>query len=416
MQSNKGLLPLALAIGSLFTATAVRADGIDVHGYVRTQVGGTSEGGNLQCFGEGAWPIRSKYRLGNECDNFASVTTSVPFGKSDGAWAKFHQTLSFKEKGKQPWEDTTDNKNFNIASEQAYIEAGGFFDGSAALDGAKVWVGKRFYNRHDIHMSDYYYWGNNGTGAGIEEINLGTAKLSLAYFQTGGNANAVDDIVGKRVSARFYDVNVNPNGKLEGELVLLSGSTASKDATKETGKGAMLFLQHTQTGLMGGWNKASLVIGEKLGSGFEWLPSYQGGGVSKGKSWRVHDHFYFAPAGTKISGVVTASYGRANFGGDNDNVWTSVGIRPQYNHSDLHSTVLEVGYDQGKTDGGAKPKIAKVTVAQQLTLQSGFWARPALRAFVTHAKWNDAAGTQANGVFGTRKSGTTYGFQAEVWW
>ena len=53
MQRNKGLLPLALAIGSLFTATAAQAYGIDVHGYMRSQVGGTSEGGNLQCFGEG---------------------------------------------------------------------------------------------------------------------------------------------------------------------------------------------------------------------------------------------------------------------------------------------------------------------------------------------------------------------------
>lgn len=403
-----------LAVGALTAAGAARAEGIDLHGYVRTQVGGTSEGGNLQCF-NGAWPIRSKYRLGNECDNFASATMTVPFGKSDGAWAKYHQTLSFKEKGIQPWEDTTDNKNLNIASEQAYIEAGGFFDGGA-LDAASLWVGKRFYNRHDIHMSDYYYWGNNGMGAGIQEINAGAAKLSLAYFQTGGNANGVDDIVGKRVSARFYDIDTNPNGKFEGELVLLKGSTASKDATKETGSGTMLFLQHTQSGLAGGWNKVSLVVGEKLGSGFEWLPSYQGGGVAKGKSWRIHDHFYFAPAGTKITGVVTASYGRANFGGDKDNVWTSFGIRPQYNHSDYHSTVVEIGYDSGKTDGGAVPKLAKVTLAQQLTLSSGFWARPVLRAFVTHAKWNDAAGTQAGGVFGTKKSGTTWGAQAEVWW
>jgi maltoporin len=410
-----GLMPLALAMSGLFVAAAAQAEGVELHGYVRTQVGGTSEGGNLQCFGgDGTWPIRSKYRLGNECDNFASTTAIIPFGKSDGAWAKYHQTLSFKEKGKQAWE-STDDKTLNIASEQAFIEAGGFFDGGA-LDAAKVWVGKRFYNRHDIHMSDYYYWGNNGMGAGIEEINAGPGKVSLAYFQNGGNANGVDDIVGKRYSARFYDIDVNPNGKLEAELVLLNGSTASADATKETGNGTMLFLQHTQSGVLGGWNKFGIVYGSKLGSGFEWLPTYQGGGVAKGHSWRIHDHLYFAPAGTKITGVVTASYGKANFGGPNSNTFMSVGIRPQYNYSDLHSTVLEIGYDAGKTDGGNKPKVAKVTLAQQLTLSTGFWARPVFRAFVTHAKWNDAAGTQANGVFGTKKTGTTFGAQAEVWW
>lgn len=414
MQKKLGLMPLAVALSGLFVAAGAQAEGVELHGYVRTQVGGTTEGGNLQCFGgDGTWPIRSKYRLGNECDNFGTATVSVPFGKSDGAWAKYNQTLSFKEKGKQPWEDT-DNKTFNVASEQQFIEAGGFFDGGA-LDAAKVWVGKRFYNRHDIHMTDYYYWGNNGTGAGIEEINLGGPKLSVAYFQTGGNANGVDDIVGKRLSARVFDIDVNPNGKLEAELVLLKGSTASADPTKKTGSGSMLFVEHTQNSLMGGWNKLALVLGSKLGSGFEWLPSYQGGGESSGSSWRIHDQFYFAPAGTKITGLATASYGKANFGGA-DNTWMSFGIRPQYNYSDVHSTAVEIGYDAGQTDSGAKPKLAKITIAQQLTLSPGFWARPVLRAFVTHAKWNADAGTQANGVFGTKKAGTTIGAQAEVWW
>jgi maltoporin len=39
-----------------------------------------------------------------------------------------------------------------------------------------------------------------------------------------------------------------------------------------------------------------------------------------------------------------------------------------------------------------------------------------LRGFVTHAKWNGDNGTVANGVFGTKKSGTSFGVQAEAWW
>ena len=113
---------------------------------------------------------------------------------------------------------------------------------------------------------------------------------------------------------------------------------------------------------------------------------------------------------------MTASYGKANIGGANSNTFMSFGIRPQYNYSNLHSTVLEVGYDAGEPDGGSEKKVDKVNLAQQLTLSTGFWARPVLRAFVTHAKWNDDAGTQANGVFGTKKTGTTFGAQAEVWW
>lgn len=41
-----------------------------------------------------------------------------------------------------------------------------------------IWAGKRFYQRHDVHMIDFYYWDISGHGAGIENIDLGFGKLS----------------------------------------------------------------------------------------------------------------------------------------------------------------------------------------------------------------------------------------------
>ena len=32
---------------------------------------------------------------------------------------------------------------------------------------ATVWAGKRFYQRHDIHISDFYYWNMSGPGAQV---------------------------------------------------------------------------------------------------------------------------------------------------------------------------------------------------------------------------------------------------------
>ena len=43
-----------------------------------------------------------------------------------------------------------------------------------------LWAGKRFYQRHDIHMNDFYYWDISGPGAGVENIDLGFGKLSVA--------------------------------------------------------------------------------------------------------------------------------------------------------------------------------------------------------------------------------------------
>jgi maltoporin len=418
MSKKFGLLPVAFAVGAALIGPSAMAEGIDFHGYFRVQAGGTSEGGNLQCF-QGPFPIRAKYRLGNECDNYAEPSITFPFGDTNAVWGKYKLTIALQSKGTQDAESTAPDSEgvskFNLLQRENYFYAGGFF-GKGAFENSTLWVGQRFYNRHDIHMNDYYYWSNSGPGAGIEEISAGPVKLSLAYFQNGGNANQADDIVGKRVALRFYDIDTNPNGKLEGELVLLKGSTATNTAA--TGSGQMLFLEHTQNGLLGGFNKLALVIGKDQGAGFEWLPSFPSVGEQKGKSWRVHDHFYFDFKGTPWTGTATASYGKWTPDGSDGFTWISAGIRPQYNFTDTFSVAVEAGYDQGKDSSAVTSKVAKLTVAPQLALSRGVWARPVLRAFVTYAKWNDpakAAGI-ANGVFGDKKNGTTFGVQAEAWW
>ncbi len=48
------------------------------------------------------------------------------------------------------------------------------------LPGSTLWAGKRFYQRHDVHMIDFYYWDISGPGAGLENVDLGFGKLSLA--------------------------------------------------------------------------------------------------------------------------------------------------------------------------------------------------------------------------------------------
>ncbi len=429
-------LALAAAAASALVASAARADGVEFHGYMRTQVGSTSKGGGLQCFGGSSYyPIRAKYRLGNECDSYGEAEVVAPFGKADGAWAKYHLMVALLENNATDFEGTApstsinfDDKTFKltqafqVASRQNYVHAGGFFGENNAFQDAKIWVGKRFYNRHDTHINDMYYWANTGPGAGIEDIQLGkVAKFALAYHSRNtngsnpGNGNAIGDGIHKRVSARFYDIPVNPNGTLEGEYVYHFGSIADPNQTE--GKGHQIFLEHTQSKLFGnGYNKVALVYGTKLGEGFDWLPVNAGAtqGAEGKNSWRLHETFYFDFG--NVTGMATAVYGVRNFNGGGKHEWTSYGVRPQYNFNDNFSIAAEAGFDQGKMTGSATKKIAKLTVAPQLALSKGFWARPVFRAFVTYAKWNAAMGTVANGVFGDAHNGMTYGVQVENWW
>ncbi len=160
--------------------------------------------------------------------------------------------------------------------------------------------------------------------------------------------------------------------------------------------------------MLGGFNKLALVIGNgQGGSGFEWLPTYASGGKQEGSSVRVHEHLYFDFKGTPWTGTATASYAKLNPTGPGDLTWTSFGIRPQYNFTNTVSVAVEAGFDQRRdsTGGSTKTgKLTKLTIAPQLALSRGVWARPVLRAFVSFASWNDEtrASGIANGVFGTK--------------
>jgi maltoporin len=411
-------LALATAAAGALVAPAARADGVEFHGYMRTQVGSTSKGGGLQCFGgDGFWPIRAKYRLGNECDSYGEAMVTAPFGKADGAWAKYNLMLALREKNGGDFESSPGN--FEIASRQNYVIGGGFFGENDVVENAKIWVGKRYYNRHDIHINDFFYWANTGPGAGIEDIAFGKAvKFALAYHSrnpdgNAGNGHPSSDRIAKRISARFYEIPLWPNATLEGEYVYHFGSTANPTETE--GKGHQLFLELTNK-FGNSYNKLAYVYGSKLGSGFEWLPTNAGAtaGAEGKNSGRIHDHLYLDLG--NITGMATATYATIKQNDGSTTKWTSVGVRPQYNFNDNFSIAAEAGYDQGKAGTDPKRKIAKLTIAPQLALSKGFWARPVFRAFVTYAKWNAAMGTVANGVFGAERKGMNYGVQVENWW
>ncbi|MEN9383600.1 MAG: hypothetical protein RI959_386 [Pseudomonadota bacterium] len=413
--SKTALAPVALAAGVL-CSNAAWAE-VEYHGYFRTGVGSTTAGGNQACF-KPSWPSGAGGsddggavgRLGNECTNYGEATVSLDFGDLNGVWGKYYVGFSYKPLQAESYEKAGDKMEF--ANRQNYFKAGGFFpDGS--FEDANIWVGKRYYNNRDIHILDYDVYANTGAGAGVEGFKFGSAKGAVAYLQNGKNDNSPADSVTKRYAFKVYDIPVNEGGKLESELTLISGSTSG---TAATGSGMTLMAEHSQDGVLGGFNKLTLVYGKDSGAGFGWTPTYAGSGNGdKGnKSWRLHDQMHFNFKGTNWSGMVAggigqidASWGKPSF--------TNVVIRPQYNFSKNTSVAFELGHARGK-NGTSSPSMTKFTIAPQLTLTEGFWARPVIRAFVTHAKWNKDAGTVANGVFGTATSGTSYGFQAEAWW
>jgi maltoporin len=98
-------------------------------------------------------------------------------------------------------------------------------------------------------------------------------------------------------------------------------------------------------------------------------------------------------------------------------------------------TVRVNGYDLNydKNPGKTTNYLNKLTISPQLSMGSGFYARPVLRAFVSYMSWNrdvTAYGVEsgahacsgrdcqvgAPGTFDSVSHAVTYGVQMEAWW
>lgn len=435
------LKKIALAVSLAMAATAATAGAVDFHGYTRAGVGSSKSGGQ-QCFElDGA----KKFRLGNECDNYSEMAFGTKLYKDDkGAWFNYNLRFATKYYGTQDYEGTIpDGKSndpkgnaFNIANRENYVEGGGFF-GDGAFSGAKVWMGKRFYGRHDVHIDDNYYWDASGNGFGIEGINTGFGKLSYAFLQ---NSSFEDDWSSKtkakvtRHDFRLSDIGLWQDGKLELGLSINSGSRNENLDTSAVKKTGFVFTAElAQNNLLGGFNKVTLQYGKGYGAPFRWTsagaytrPRGEDSHVADWTNFRLMDQFQFQfTPDASLAGVLI--YDRASKGSDAAPDWTgnnqtelSAGMRFKYAFSDYVALNTELGYNSLKSlaPDSKRRALTKFTIAPTLSAGRSFWARPEMRLFATYAKWNKAAGAVGTGgAFGADAThGFSYGAQVEAWW
>lgn len=409
------------------TAAALEAD---FSGYIRAYAGATATKGHFTCFQ--APGAESKYRLGNECEQYGEFMFSVPAYKGeDGS----KLTVNIMPYGKLPTiiGDTTNITQNAPDSEwgfaQFYIQG----EGIPGLAGGKPWVGRKYYKREDVHVIDYFYWNPSGNGGGIEDIGIfGDLKLSYALFMTnpGKTFGAVDigtppdsDIVytvkkpadtslnALRHDLQLRGIAINPDGELQ-----FGVSFIEKFSKHDAGEnGWSVTVQHVQK-ILGGTNKLAFQYGGGPGTnlgnaGNIFTPTDQ-------KKLRVVESLAFQPL-SMLGGQVVVLYQNEKNTGIKD--WISVGGRLSYAFAEHVKLLVDVGHDQVKPKTGDTRQLTKFTVAPTIAAAPGFWARPELRLFYTFAVWNDAArnaGVDSAGLYrGTDKTnGSTFGLTAEAWW
>lgn len=422
----------------------VLEDFVEVHGYVRAGYGRNSQGGPQVGFkapGAGA-----KYRLGNEAENYAEITFAKqwydegafsldPDGRPStppGPIAHFQATLAVFN----PFEDqlSADGSSFSLPETWASIS--NVIDSQPTM---KFWAGSRFYRRHDIHISDFFFYNMSGGGGGVEDIQLPWGKFNLAWIGWGSKSgiSSVPEPDPENEAGfskqswdlRLHDVPV-PFGRGEfGLAYARSGSGLDSDGNVAPAASGVAFnFIHTRNNVFSsdGVNKFSLQYGTgpalTFSSGFETFTfdgaSYIRPDDTDAWRFRITENFT-ANLSDSFSIGPAFVYEVTDFGeSQSKRYWASAGVRPILHFNEYLSFAFEGGVDWVKDDeAGTDGHLAKVTFAPQVSLGDRFMSRPVLRTFVTYSWWSTDFIGQVGGIdYADEDDGLTAGVQMEVWW
>jgi len=395
---------------------------VSMHGYVRLGFGGSGEGGRMVCFKvPGAL---AKYRLGNECEQYTEFMLSAPaYVGADGFLARANVMFA----GFAP---TSIGHGASFTPPAGSTGTGADWAlPNIFLDMPKVsflrngtpWVGRRYYKREDIYLSDFFYWNPSGLGGGIEDVEIGRLRFSYALFAVDGPgfsagppAPAIprQNDLGYRNDLQLRGIPINPGGELQlGVSAILDGGN-----DPATHSGFSVTVRHVQN-VLGGNNKLVVQYGVGPGTGL--------GGAdpltnrTDRSRLRVIELLSFQP---------TASVGgQAVFVFQHDELdpgtqdWYSAGGRVSISFSEHVKLLFDFGHDTVQPDTGASRSLTKLGIAPAITTGRGFFMRPELRLFFNYWLWNEAAraaGIDNEGLYTMtdKTTAATFGIHGESWW
>lgn len=398
------LLPTAAALSTVLLSSGVYAETapLEFNGYMRGGVGLSNYGGS-----NSKWEVNKVGRLGNENDLYGEFGFKKELYADEEATFLIDSMLSY-------WEGQDElSKDRNVDVVQLNIQATGLFDDKDAT----IWAGERYYQRHDVHIIDNYYWDVSGIGGGVEHINMGPGKLSVALIQDTV-AGDIDD--GQETTAMIADIRyagIELWNKADLEVGIDVNFGKEKQGQSIDADDSVLMTASLNQGLSNGFNKTILQLAN---SGYaEQMTTY---GTGKGlvrnadnnnaEGFRVIN-WGVVSIGDDVEFGHTIRYAAASDVGSNnssDESFSAV-IRPLYKWDEKMRTVVEIGGFVESIDNqdGAGSKF---TLAQAWVPKVGFWARPEFRIFASYL--NDA---KNNDAFGEGKdSEVSVGMQVEAWW
>jgi maltoporin len=237
--------------------------------YLRSGVGFNGNGGpqdfdfEIPDFGFGRW------RLGNEPDTYMELNWKQAHILGDSPDV-MDVSMTFTPRFSYQGSKTTDNSQFStvgtstptrgaeIALRQAYIEAKNVIKSAPEIT---FWGGQRFYDRHDIHIHDYFFDDYSGYGVGVNNIDIGFGKILFSYLGgirddfDNGSANKSDTTINDPRRGGFYmhtlDFRIHDIDLFGGKLELLADYQFFKGGNYAISGGPNLQIGDTSGGRWG---------------------------------------------------------------------------------------------------------------------------------------------------------------------
>ena len=401
-------LLFALTTAATLGITAAHADTESTHdlgtqGYFRIGAGFSGYGEERACFkAPGAdW----KFRLGNECDTWVEGGAHDNWKpKGESGPHIFTQLWLGWSLAEGRWNDFRFENFTQIYTHITNLEELG--------RGTKVWAGRKYYQRHDIHINDLYWSEMLGDGFGVEDIDLGFGKLMYAYTRANSFANVTggeSEAFQNNHDLRLTDIALGEGGGSLTVQVLFAHSGGSRVNNQQFAvdtQGYELAAWH-QGNFGDLWNKASVqyCAGLMRWKCRSWNPDATVTTTNDAASdllganmLRLTEQFLFTPS-DKFALFGAFVFQKEN-GADydaRDLTWYALGLRPMYFFNENYRALAEFSWD--RTENGEildangdelAGNLFKATLAGELSTDFGFWNRPVLRAFVTWAQWSDA--------------------------
>ncbi|WP_432468824.1 carbohydrate porin [Agarivorans sp. Z349TD_8] len=345
--------------------------------------------------------INAAGRLGNE-GNWMEWMLTQDFEMDQ---SKFNLNVMIGTPGHDDW-----GKLFYL--QQFYGGGSGIFP---SQPDAYVWAGKRFYGREQGGLSDYYMLSADGSGAGVDNLNVGFGKLDLGWTQAGDGAGAANTTQGtvNMLMLHLHDMKIGKQGTLKFRANYAFALADIKD-NLENDTAMQLFAAYRHT-FGDNW--------VQLAGRYETDGAAFTTANSSGTSWAGYEDKTARSYGAFVDGAITlgemtAMEYNANYlkvdctetgCSFDEKEEYGVAVRPQHHWNDYMATAVEAGFHNTKEDSN-QSDAWKLTLSQNFQIGHFMWSRPVVRFYVVTGEKKNTG----------KNAGTTdltkVGAMVEAWW